>query len=382
MKIAFFTDTYYPHINGVARTLKRFTDYLEERGFDVKVFAPGSYSDEYVSSHIHYIKSLPFILYPECRIAFPNPASIREDLLRFAPDIIHVATPFNLGLYGVYYAQKFNIPLVGSYHTDFDKYLQFYDLQFLSKYLWKYMNWFHRPFKKLFVPSMDTLNTLKRHGFMNLEIWPRGVNSDLFHPRYDRTVVQKKYKITKKHLLLYVGRLAPEKDVKTLLDIAKLLPADVNHHVQWMVVGDGPSRPQLQNEAPPNMMFTGYLKGEQLAEVYSAADVFVFPSPTETFGNVVLESLASGTLVIGANAGGVKNIVQDKVTGCLCQPGNAAEFAEAIAKLLEHSSLRRQMGLEGRNFAKTQKWDAIFEDLLWQYTRTIQEAEEQPGKIM
>ncbi|MBT2759116.1 glycosyltransferase family 1 protein [Mesobacillus foraminis] len=381
MKIAFFTDTFYPDINGVARTLKRFTDYLENRNLDVKVFAPGGDSNEYVSNHIHYFKSLPFFLYPECRMAFPSPASIREELLSFAPDLIHVATPFNLGLYGVYYANKFNIPLVGSYHTNFDHYLQFYDLQVLTKYLWKYMNWFHRPFKKLFVPSLDTLDKLKRHGFTNLEIWPRGVDADLFHPHYDKSAVRKKYQITKKYVLLYVGRLAPEKDIKTLLGIAESMPPYLADNIQWIIAGDGPLRQQLQNEAPENMTFTGYLKGEQLAELYSAADLFIFPSPTETFGNVVLESLASGTPVICANAGGVKHIVQDNRTGYLCEAGNGQDFTSSIVNLIRNKNLRRQMGTEGRNYALSQKWDAIFESLLWHYSLAIQEAREKRYQV-
>src|SRR5690606_36062150 len=149
MKIAIFTDTYYPEVNGVARTLKRFTDYLEEQAIDVKVFAPMSDSNEYVSNHIHRFKSLSFFLYPECRLAFPKMHQIRDELEKFSPDLIHVATPFNLGFCGSYYAKKLNIPLVGSYHTDFDFYLKYYDLQFLSNPLWSYMKWFHRPFQKI-----------------------------------------------------------------------------------------------------------------------------------------------------------------------------------------------------------------------------------------
>ncbi|MGZ4161429.1 MAG: glycosyltransferase, partial [Neobacillus sp.] len=153
MRIAIFTDTFHPDINGVARTLKQFTAYLEDQNIAYKIFAPDSHSNEYVSTHIHRFKSFSFFLYPECRLAFPNLLRIRSELQDFSPDIIHVVTPFNIGFAGVYLAKKLNIPLVGSYHTNFDYYLQFYDLQFLSKILWKYMSWFHRPCKKLFVPS-------------------------------------------------------------------------------------------------------------------------------------------------------------------------------------------------------------------------------------
>ncbi|KIY21243.1 MULTISPECIES: glycosyltransferase family 4 protein [Mesobacillus] len=367
MKIAFFTDTFYPEINGVARTLKRFTDYLTTHGHLVKVFAPDNPREEYVPAHIHRFKSASFFLYPECRIAFPNYFKIKGELEKFEPDLIHIATPFNLGMMGVYFAKKMNIPLVGSYHTDFDQYLQFYELTLLSGLLWKYMNWFHRPFEKIFVPSQETMSQLTAHDFQNLEIWPRGVDCELFHPFYDKFAVRMRYSIRTKYILSYAGRLAPEKSVAFLLDIDRNLPSELADKVHWLIVGDGPLRAELEQAAPDNMTFCGYLKGQELAEVYSSSDLFIFPSATETFGNVVLESLASGTPVIGANSGGVKSIIQDGVTGRLCQPHDRQEFTEAIVTLLKKDTKRNQMGYEARNYALTQKWGTIFEDVLSHY---------------
>ena len=372
MKIAIFTDTFYPDINGVARTLKRFTDYLDHQNIEFKVFAPETTTNEYISENIHRFKSLSFFLYPECRLALPNVLHIKAELQSFSPDIIHVATPFNLGLCGVYYAKKLNIPLVGSYHTDFDQYLQYYDLQFLSKWVWKYMAWFHAPFQKIFVPSLDTLNGLKSRNFKNLDIWARGVDCRLFHPNYDKSSIRQKYGITKKYVLSFVGRLAPEKDVSTLLSIAKALPPEMSEDIQWLWVGDGPLREELEADAPENVQFTGYLNGQDLAEIYSVSDLFVFPSRTETFGNVVLEALASGTPVIGANSGGVKNVIQSDVTGKLCEPGNVDEFITAIMELLSHDSLRWQMSMEGRKYAMSQRWDLILDRLLSSYREVIQ----------
>jgi glycosyltransferase involved in cell wall biosynthesis len=377
MKIAFFSDTFYPEINGVARTLKRFTDYLGAQGHSVKVFAPENPSEEYVPSHIHRFKSASFFLYPECRMAFPNYFKIKGELEKFDPDIIHVATPFNLGMMGVYCAKKLNIPLAGSYHTDFDQYLQFYDLTLLSGLLWKYMNWFHRPMQKVFVPSTETMDQLTNYGFTNLELWPRGVDCELFHPFYDKLAFRKRYGIRKEYTLSYAGRLAPEKSAGLLLDISRNMPSQLADKVHWLIVGDGPMREQLESEAPDNMTFTGYLKGEKLAEVYSASDLFIFPSATETFGNVVLESLASGTPVIGADSGGVKSIIQDGLTGQLCKPHDLQHFTEAIAALLVSDSKRVQMGYEGRNYALTQKWGKIFNELICHYHQII-EAKQHP----
>ncbi|WP_066250060.1 glycosyltransferase family 4 protein [Neobacillus drentensis] len=373
MKIAIFTDTYYPDINGVAKTLKRLTNYFEEKSIAYKIFAPSSYSNEYHSPNIHLLKSRSFFLYPECRLAFPNLFDIKSELQTFSPDIIHVATPFNVGLCGVYFAKKLNIPLVGSYHTNFNHYLHYYDLNFLSKIHWKYMHWFHRSCRKLFVPSTETFRLLKQNGFSNIEVWPRGVDCQLYHPHYDKNSVQKLHSTPEKYLLTYVGRLAPEKDIKTLLAVAKSIPAELKEKLHWLIVGDGPLRKELQAQSESNMTFTGYLVGKHLAKVYSASDLLVFPSPTETFGNVVLESLASGTPVIGANSGGVKDIINSGVTGILCKPGQVREFRDAIVQLLTNAELREQMGIAGREYALKQGWDQIFEDLNWQYKSVIEE---------
>jgi glycosyltransferase involved in cell wall biosynthesis len=373
MKIAIFTDTFHPEINGLARTLKQLTNYLDEQNISYKVFAPDSQTNEYVSNQIRHFKSYSFFLYPDCRLAFPNLFKIKSELQDFNPDLIHVATPFNLGLCGVYLAKKLSIPLIGSYHTNFDYYLQFYNLKFLSRFLWKYLNWFHKPCKKILVPSHETLTQLNRHGFTNLEIWSGGVDCQVFHPYYDKKTIRDRFGFTKKYLLTYVGRLAPEKDVDTLLAIAKSLPSEINDQIQWCVIGDGPLRDQLQLEAPANMTFTGYVTGEKLAQMYSVSDLFVFPSPTETFGNVVIEALASGTPVITANSGGVKDMIKAGVTGYLCETGNVQEFINAILQLLENDSLRKQIGFEGRNYALTKNWKHIFSSLLLHYTDVIEE---------
>ncbi|MGG3800025.1 glycosyltransferase family 4 protein [Metabacillus fastidiosus] len=375
MKIAIFTDTFAPDVNGVARTLKRFTDYLESNGHEFIVFAPESTKESLFSSHIHRFTSMPFFLYPECRLALPNMIQVKAKLQQFKPDLIHVATPFNIGLCGIHYAKKLNIPLVGSYHTDFDQYLSYYDLQIFSKILWKYMHWFHRSFEKIFVPSQETLEQLRKQKFKNLYIWGRGVDCNLFHPHYSTDDVVQKYNIKEKFLLSYVGRLAPEKDIDTLLQLSHKLPEAIRKNVHWLIVGDGPSKEEMMNQAPANMTFAGYLTGEDLAKVYASSDLFVFPSPTETFGNVVLEAHATGTPVIGANSGGVKNIIQQGRTGYLCEPKSIDQFSNAIITLLTNPTLQLQMSNHAHKYALTQTWNSIFNELLDEYKEVIESIE-------
>ncbi|GGA89534.1 glycosyltransferase family 4 protein [Ornithinibacillus halotolerans] len=371
MKIAIFTDTFAPDVNGVAKTLKRFTNYLEQKGHEYRVYAPTSSIGSLYSNDVHRFKSLPFFLYPECRLALPNMLQVKEELIQFQPDMIHVATPFNVGLCGLHYAKKLNIPLVGSYHTDFDKYLEYYDLQFLTKILWRYMRWFHRPMQKIFVPSIDTKEHLSRRGFTKLDIWPRGIDCSLFHPNYNKQLVRDTYHIKEDYILLYVGRLAPEKDVLLLPEIHAQLPERMKSQVHWLVVGEGPEQEKLRKKAPKQMTFTGFLTGTELAHVYVAADLFVFPSPTETFGNVVLESLASSTPAICANSGGVRTIVIDQETGILCEKNNSTDFAKAIESLITNEVKRKQMGVKGRQYAVTQSWDRIFDELIINYEAVL-----------
>ncbi|MFC3884745.1 glycosyltransferase family 4 protein [Bacillus songklensis] len=371
MKIALFTDTFAPDVNGVANTLKRFTDYLKTKNSPFLVFAPESTNHNLFSAQIYRFASLPFFLYPECRLALPNMLKMKASLQAFQPDIIHVATPFNIGLCGLHYAKKMNIPIVGSYHTDFDQYLKYYDLEFLSPLLWKYMNWFHRPLRTLFVPSQSTKEQLHRHGFTNISIWSRGVDHTLFHPHYDRFDVRIRYNIKRPYILTYVGRLAPEKNLQLLMNIARSLPPHIKHQVHWLIVGDGPLKEKLHKEALEHMTFTGFLQGEQLARVYAASDLFVFPSVTETFGNVILESLASGTPAIAANAGGVKHILQHDRTGYLCNPDSVEQFVHYISLCLENLHKRMQLSHQARQYALTQTWETIFDGLLAQYELAV-----------
>lgn len=374
MKIAIFTDTFVPEVNGVAKTLKRFTDYLAKNNIEYRVFAPQSATEKDVfSDYVYSIKSLPFYLYPDCRIALPNLLQLREEVQQFQPDIIHVTTPFNMGLTGLHLARKLQIPVVGSYHTDFDKYLDYYHLQFLSEMLWKYMRWFHKPLRKIFVPSSHTLQQLRQRGFTNLSIWPRGIDPTVFHPDYDHETIRTKYHIKEKYVLTYVGRIAKEKDVLLLPEIAEMLPNHIKYNVHWLVVGDGPMRKELEDIAPGNMTFAGFVEGEELANIYAASDLFVFPSPTETFGNVMLESLACGTPVVGANAGGVKTIVQNGITGILCEEKDVTEFVQAITSLLTRKHTRKLMGENSVRYAQSQSWDKILRNLLMEYEEALEE---------
>lgn len=370
MRLALFTDTFIPQMNGVARTLERLTGHLQRRGVEHLIFTPKSADDDFYVDPVRPIASIPFFLYPECRLALPNVTALRAELDRFKPDLLHMATPFNIGLCGLRYARKNRIPHVASYHTHFDRYLEYYRMGMAIPLYWTYMRWFHRSCGLTFAPSHETIGTLNRQGFHNVRLWSRGVDCRLFTPDKRSSEIRERHGISAPLILLYVGRIAPEKDIDTLSAIMKALPDSVSSRVHWLIVGDGPLLPELREQAPDNVTFTGYKEGEELAQLYASADLFVFPSGTETFGNVALEAMASGLPVVGADAGGVKETVVHGLTGALCAPRDPASFIRAIGTLAERPERLAEAGAEARRTALTRSWDSVFDGLLDSYRQT------------
>ncbi|AEI39321.1 glycosyltransferase family 4 protein [Paenibacillus mucilaginosus] len=367
MRVALFTDTFVPDVNGVAKTLGRWVKYLEARGAQCRVFAPQSpaaaEADQWMVERFY---SIPFSLYPECRMAIPNPMNLKKALKAFSPDLIHLATPFNLGLVGLHYARRKGIPAVASYHTHFDQYLAYYKLQWMEPMLWKYMLWFHQDCRRIFVPSHSTMKHLQNKGLKELEIWSRGVDVKRFHPVVNREEVLRTCNIPpEKFVLLYVGRLAVEKSVDLLFSTFDSLPEPIRSRAHLAVAGDGPLLRPLQEQyaARSDVTFTGFREGKALSDLYAAADLFLFPSATETFGNVVLEAMASGTPVVGADAGGVADTVRHGSTGILCRPGSLSDFVEAVERLYNNPSQRAELAGAARAYSLEQSWDSIFDRL-------------------
>ncbi|WP_445489235.1 glycosyltransferase family 4 protein [Niallia sp. 03133] len=373
MKIAIFSDTYFPQVNGVAQTLKRLTNHFEKHEISYQIYSPVT-NESSTYPTINQFPSLPLFLYPECRTVIVSPRKIENNLQKFKPDLIHLATPYMMGLYGLFAAKKLNIPVVSSYHTHFDQYLKYYRAAWLTPLLWKYLKWFHHSTERIFVPSKETLEKLQSQGFDSLKIWGRGIDCQQFKPiKNARDYIKNKYHIKEKYILLYVGRLAPEKDLKTLSAIIEKMPVKINQNIHWLMAGDGPNMKEWKEKsiAQKNITMTGYIRGEELARIYAGADLFVYPSYTETFGNVVLESLACGTPAIVADEGGVAEIVEDNKTGIICKKENADDFIHAINYFLINDEERLKMGMEARTYALTKSWDFILDCLLVDYREII-----------
>ena len=367
MRIALFTETFLPKIDGIVTTLSETVRHLRSLGHEVLIFAPDGGIAEFEGARIIGMKGRSFALYPELRLSLPR-ASMRAQIREFQPDLLHVADPALLGIAALYYGGGKNggglhLPLVISYHTDLPAYLHYYKLGFLEPYIWRIMRIRHNRATLNLCTSEAMMDQLRQHGIDRVALWPGGVDTARFHP--DRRSESMRARLTDGHpespLLVYVGRLSAEKDVERLKPVLQALPG-----ARLALVGDGPHRKALEEHfAGMPVYMAGFLRGNELAEAFASSDVLVMPSRTETLGLVVLEAMASGLPVVGARAGGIPEMIVDGVTGSLFD--SEAQAVEAIRPLLEYPEKRRSTGLAARAHAVEHSWKAATEQLVEHY---------------
>jgi glycosyltransferase involved in cell wall biosynthesis len=376
MKIAYFTDTYYPQINGVTKTLEKLRCYLRDNYIEYMFFTPeypekqedmGCIND----NKIKRFKSISFPLYPECRITFPIYQNLCRIADEFKPDLVHLITPFGMGLTGLKYARDRDIPIVSSYHTNFDSYLKYYKLEYLENIYWSLLKWFHSHTVFNFCPSHDTLKVMQNKGIEDIKIWARGIDTEKFNPDFKSQAIRRKLGASNKVVFLYVGRLAVEKDLDVLLESIKRVETLRPGKSMFVFTGDGPYASIIMKESCGNIVCTGYLKNEKLREMYASCDVFAFPSGTETFGNVIIEAMSSGLPVIAVNSGGVMENMLHEYNGLVCEPGNVGSFTEALIKFIDDRSLITKLGSNARKYSLTLTWDSVFSKLVADYYEAV-----------
>lgn len=382
MKIALFTDTYPDDINGVARTLGMLVEHAAERGHQLALVTPRVSGTGAPAAELHrQLPGIPIPIYPDLQLARGIDRNGSRALRAFAPDLVHVATESTVGFSGRRWALRHGVPLVTSFHTNFPAYVASYHARFMEPWVWRYLRWFHAPARATLCPSRATRSELEAHGFHErLGIWSRGVRVDLFDPERRSEEVRRRIAPGAERILLYVGRIAHEKKVDFLLEAYMRVRARSRERTALVFVGDGPATAGLRRKAPEDVHFTGFLRGEALAEAYAAADLFVFASETETFGNVVLEALASGVPAVVANSGGVTETVVPGRTGVLAPPGDLVAFSDACVGLLENEDERRRLGDGARSEALSRDWTAVLDGVLDVYrdaaeTREVDGAE-------
>lgn len=370
MRIAIFTETFLPKVDGIVNTLCHLLDHLARHDHQSILFAPEGGPEKVARTPVIGLKGYDFPLYPELKLASPF-TDFQHHLEEFRPHVVHVVNPVSLGLAGMRAARRLNLPVVASYHTDVPGYAKHWGLGTLHQPLWATFRWIHNQADLNLCPSQWTLNELEAQKFQHLKVWTRGVDTVQFHPGH-RTKHWREW-LSKGHpyspLLLYVGRLSKEKRVDWLLPVLQSTP-----NARLAIVGDGPEREHLEALfAGQSVVFTGYLHGHELAQAYAAADVFVFPSANETLGNVVLEAMASGLPVITARSGGPLDIVDEEETGLMFAPDSQDELITAVHRLVHNPDLARRIGRAARAYAASRSWQQVLDKLLDDYQWLIQQ---------
>lgn len=369
MRIALFTETFLPKVDGIVTRLRHTVEHLQRNGDRVLVICPDGGITEYKGAKIYGISGFPLPMYPELTLALPRPA-IGEVLEKFNPDIIHVVNPAVLGLAGIVHSKIHNIPLVASYHTHLPQYLQHYGLGMLEGLLWELLKAGHNQAALNLCTSTAMVEELTARGIERVDLWQRGVDTELFDPSLasDRMREKLSQNNSEAPLLLYVGRLSAEKEIERIKPILEGIP-----EARLALVGDGPHREALEKHFQgTNTYFVGYLTGTDLASAFASADAFVFPSRTETLGLVLLEAMAAGCPVVAARSGGIPDIVTDGVNGYLFEPkSDDAGAIAATMRLLEEKEEREVIRQNARQEAERWGWSAATRQLQTYYEKVV-----------
>ncbi|PYC30291.1 glycosyltransferase family 4 protein [Pseudomonas protegens] len=370
LHITLITETFPPEINGVANTLGRLCDGLRARGHQVELVRPRQGCDQSRPSDeaLMLCRGWPLPGYPGLQWGQSSMHKLLRRWKRQRPDVLYIATEGPLGLSALRAAKRLGISVVSGFHTNFQQYSSQYGLGLLTRLLTHYLRWFHNRSKLTLVPSASQRLELERRHFERLALLSRGVDSQLFHPAKRLNELRTRWGLGNDDLaVIHVGRLAPEKNLSLLKRCFEQLKATYpQRKMKLIVVGDGPQRAALEKSLP-EALFCGSQRGEALAAHYASGDVFLFPSLTETFGNVVLEALASGLAVVAYDQAAAAQHIRHGYNGVLAMPGDEGAFCEAAGWLLEEAETLRRVRLNARQHASRQGWPAViaqFEDQL------------------
>ncbi len=369
IRVAYFAGTMKPGHDGVTRVLYKIIDGLNDNKIENIFISPIIPTQDNRPTKMFKVPSVQFPLYKDYQLPVPGMKHFDSVLNEFKPDIMHINSPCPLGFAAVKYGNKYGIPVVATYHTHFSSYAKYYKVKALENVSWNYFRSLYNKCESVYVPSTPILEELKQHGLKTVKFLPHGVDINSFNPKFKSVDWKKKLGIENKIVLLFAGRLVWEKDLQTLAETYNIIN-EKRDDVAFVLAGDGPIREELEMMMP-NAKFLGYQSGLDLSTTYASSDIFVFPSTTETFGNVTVEAMASGIAPICAREGGAFGIIQEGKTGLISNPRDPGNLAEKIESLLDNSILRKRISQNALEYAKTQTWENILNQLFADYHKVV-----------
>ena len=381
LRIALFTGNYNHIEDGVSRTLGRLVGYLEDEGHQVMVLGPTIDDALDQPGRFVAVPSVPLPGRPEYRVSTRFPADLQRRAIQFAPHVVHIATPDVLGHRALTWARELDIPVVSTYHTHFASYLDYYKLGRTEPVLWAFFRRFYNRCDEVYAPTPAMRDALLANGITaTVRLWPRGIDLDRFRPERRSADWRRQRGFADSDVVVsFVSRLVKEKGLDVYADTVRALQAE-SVPVRALVVGDGPEREALEAELP-TAVFTGHLSGDEIATAYASSDVFLFPSETETFGNVTLEAMASGLAVVAADAAGTASLIADGETGLLCPPRDRAAFLDATRRAATDSALRQRLGDAARQSAGAYDWSEVLARMVGYYRGAIDARSASEGRF-
>lgn len=359
LRVAIVAESFLPHVNGVTNSVLRTLEHLRLHGHEALVITPGPGPDSVNGVPVVRVGSVGFPGYSELRIAIPR-RQMESELRNFAPDVVHVAAPAVLGAFALRATKKLEIPSVAIYQTDLAGFARQYRLGATSSTVWKYVAAVHNLADLTLAPSSSAVWDLRKHGVDNVVRWMRGVDTERFNPRFRLDELRQQLGPDQKIIVGFVGRLAREKQVERLAQVAALPGVAV------VIVGDGPCREKLQ-KMMPTACFTGFASGEQLSQLYASFDIFAHTGVDETFCQAVQEALASGVPVVAPAAGGPIDLVQHGHNGFLWTPSKRDNFVECVGEMVANTDFRKSCANNARPSVEHRSWNKVMNELTGHY---------------
>lgn len=360
MRIALVSETWSPEVNGVAHTLSHLASHLVAKGVTLQLIRPepaGGERDSLMERDVH-VTGIPLPIYADVHVGMPCRRRLMKLWRQERPDAIYIATEGPLGWSALNAARKLGLPIVSGFHTNFDQYASNYHLGWSIPIARRGLRYFHNRCGATLVPTQGQREALERMGYQRVSVVARGVDAERYTPeRRDETLRRQWGVEPRQPVALYVGRLASEKNIELLADAMSAMKR-ANPSLVQVLVGDGPARKTLARRLP-EAIFTGFQKDEVLANHYASADIFVFPSLSETFGNVVPEAMASGLAVLAFEHAAAKELISDNVNGRLIAPDDSAGFVEAAGELSRQPDIYERLGRKARERATSLSWANI-----------------------
>jgi phosphatidylinositol alpha 1,6-mannosyltransferase len=381
LRVAFFTESVLPLVDGVSMTLDRLFRALHAEGVEFRIYAPFVPGDEIAwAGRVRPVRYIRFPLYRDYRLSLPGGRGVAGDLATFAPDIVHVVSPTPMAAWAQSWARARGIPVVATFHTHFVSYFPYYNVGGLEWLGWRILRWFYGRCVATYAPSSTIVDELMAHGVPNVRLWSRGVDTRAFSPGWRDDALREQVGASdRRPLLLLVSRLVKEKDLADLVGVDRELSRrGIDYSL--VLVGDGPMRRRLERDLP-HAHFAGYQSGRTLARWYASGDVFIFPSTTETFANVVQEAMASGLPSVVVDRGGPQGVIEPGRSGFVARAHDIGDMADRLQQLLQDRELRRTMALSARRRALSRSWDVVTSRMIREYNRLANVPREQLQRL-